>query len=174
MPLLNFALNVLFGILSLSASNPTPLNFDSEMKMVLLIHMILSACATYSDCYEDGQRLLHTWKWLRNIYLVFKSNWCFSFFPELNVKNALNVLHEAGFSDGDWYQLGQQLIETVDLRRIKASDHEPSNCMIDTIAQWLQSDTEASWEKLAEAVSKVGGYGEATTKAVQQKGKPHF
>ena len=62
----------------------------------------------------------------------------------------------------------------ADLRRIKASDHEPSNCMIDTIAQWLQSDVEASWEKLAEAVSKVGGYGEATAKAVQQKGKPHF
>ena len=96
------------------------------------------------------------------------------FFPELNVKNALNILHEAGFSDGDWYQLGQQLIETADLRRIKASDHEPSNCMIDTIAQWLQSDVEASWEKLAEAVSKVGGYGEATAKAVQQKSKPHF
>ena len=81
----------------------------------------------------------------------------------------LNVLHEAGFSDGDWYQLGQQLIEMADLRRIKASDHEPSNCMIDTIAQWLQSDVEAAWEKLAEAVSKVGGYGKATSKVVQQK-----
>ena len=41
--------------------------------------------------------------------------------------------------------------------------------MIDTIAQWLQSDIEASWEKLAEAVSKVGGYGKATSKVVQQK-----
>ena len=41
--------------------------------------------------------------------------------------------------------------------------------MIDTIAQWLQSDVEASWEKLAEAVTKVGGYGEATAKAVLQK-----
>ena len=61
------------------------------------------------------------------------------------------------------------MIETADLRRIKASDHEPSNCMIDTIAQWLQSDIEAAWEKLAEAVSKVGGYGKATSKVVQQK-----
>ena len=83
----------------------------------------------------------------------------------------LNVLHEAGFSDGDWYQLGQQLIEMAALRRIKASDHEPSNCMIDTIAQWLQSDIEAAWEKLAEAVSKVGGYGKATSKVVQQKAR---
>ena len=97
--------------------------------------------------------------------------------PELTVRNVLNVLHEAGFSDGDWYQLGQQLIETAALRRIKASDHEPSNCMIDTIAQWLQSDLKASWEKLTEAVTKVEGYGEATAKTVRQKagiGKPNF
>ena len=102
---------------------------------------------------------------------------CFSLFSELNVRNALNVLHEAGFSNGDWYQLGQQLIEMAALRRITASDHKPSNCMIDTIAQWLQSDLKASWEKLAEAVTKVGGYGEATAKAVRQKagiGKPNL
>ena len=102
---------------------------------------------------------------------------CFSLLPGLDVRNVLNVLHESGFSDGDWYQLGQQLMETAALRRIKASDHEPGNCMIDTIAQWLQSDLKASWEILAEAVTKVGGYGEATAKAVRQKagiGKPNF
>ena len=101
---------------------------------------------------------------------------CFSLLPELDVRNVLNVLHEAGFSDGDWYQLGQQLMKMAALKRIKASDHEPSNCMIDTIAQWLQSDLKASWEKLAEALTKVGGYGEATAKTVQQKagiGKPN-
>ena len=100
-----------------------------------------------------------------------------SFFPELTVRNILNVLHEAGFSDGDWYQLGQQLMEMAALKRIKASDHEPSNCMIDAIAQWLQSDLKATWEKLAEAVTKVGGYGGATAKAVRQKagiGKPNL
>ena len=99
---------------------------------------------------------------------------CLSLFPDLNVRNALNVLHQAGFSDGDWFQLGQQLIETANLRTIKANHHEASNCMIETISQWLQSDLKASWEKLAEAVTKVEGYGEATAKAVQQKGKPHF
>jgi len=65
----------------------------------------------------------------------------------------------------------------ADLRRIKASDHEPSNCMIDTVAQWLQRDLKASWEKLSEAVTKVGGYGEATAKAVRQEariGKPNL
>ena len=96
------------------------------------------------------------------------------FFSELVVKNVLNVLHEAGFSDGDWYQLGQQLIEMADLKTIDANRRKVSDCMADTISQWLQSDIEASWEKLAEAVSKVGGYGEVTAKAVQQKCKPHF
>ena len=106
-----------------------------------------------------------------NIYMLLL------LFPELNARNVVNVLHEAGFSDGDWYQLGQQLIEMAALRRIKASDHEPSNCMIDTIAQWIQSDLKASWKKLAEAVTKVVGYGETTAKAVQQKagiGKLNF
>ena len=92
------------------------------------------------------------------------------FFPELVVRNVLNVLHEAGFSDGHWFQLGQQLIEIADLKMIEANRHKVSDCMADTISQWLQSDVEAAWEKLAEAVSKVGGYGEATAKAVQQKG----
>ena len=36
---------------------------------------------------------------------------------------------------------------------------------------YMQSDIEASWEKLAEAVTNVGGYGEATAKAVLQKAR---
>ena len=94
----------------------------------------------------------------------------FSLFPGMNERNILNVLHEAGFSDGDWFQLGQQLIETANLKAIKANHHQVSDCMIYTISQWLQSDVEKSWEKLAEAVTKVEGYGEATAKAVRQKG----
>ena len=90
-------------------------------------------------------------------------------FPDLSVRSVLNVLHEAGFSDGDWFQLGQQLIETTNLKTIEANYHKVSDCMIETISQWLQSDLKASWEKLAEAVTKVGGYGEATAKAVLQK-----
>ena len=46
--------------------------------------------------------------------------------------------------------------------------------MIDTISQWVRTDLEASWVKLAEAVTKVAGYGEATAKSVRQnagKGK---
>ena len=98
-------------------------------------------------------------------------------FPELNERNVLNVLHEARFSDGDWFQLGQQLIETTNLKTIEANYRKVSHCMIHTISQWLQSDLKASWEKLAEAVTRVEGYGEATAKAVRQKaglGKGHI
>ena len=98
-------------------------------------------------------------------------------FPELNERNVLNVLHEARFSDCDWFQLGQQLIETTNLMAIEANYRKVSLCMIHTIFQWLQSDLKASWEKLAEAVTKVEGYGEATAKAVRQKagiGKGHI
>ena len=41
--------------------------------------------------------------------------------------------------------------------------------MSDTISQWLRTDTEATLEKLAEAVAKVEGYGEATANIVRQK-----
>ena len=88
---------------------------------------------------------------------------------ELDVKNIVNVLHEAKFADGDWAQLGLQLIDHFDSTTIRADHDRASDCMIDTISQWLKSDTKASWEKLAEAVSKVGGYGEATAASVQEK-----
>ena len=100
-----------------------------------------------------------------------------SLFPELNERNVLNVLHEAGFSDGDWFQLGQQLIETTSLKTVEANYRKVNDCMIETISQWLRSDLKASWEKLAVAVTRVGGYGEATAKAVRQKaeiGKPNL
>ena len=88
---------------------------------------------------------------------------------ELNVKNILNVLHEAGFADADWELLGEQLINDPALRNIRAGRHgDPSPCMIDTIVQWLRPDFEASWEKLAEAVAKVAQYGEATADTVRK------
>ena len=97
-----------------------------------------------------------------------------SWFTELDVKNILNVLHEAEFADGDWFQLGQQLIKHSALKTIEANHSGGSHCMIDTISQWLRTDLEASWVKLAEAVTKVGGYGEVTAEIVRQnacKGK---
>ena len=82
----------------------------------------------------------------------------------------MNVLHEAKFADGDWEILGQQLIEHHAIRTIRANRHDSSSlCMGDTISKWLNNDREASWEKLAEAVVKVEGYGEATAHIVRQK-----
>ena len=83
----------------------------------------------------------------------------------------MNVLHQAKVSDGHWEQLGLQLIEHAALTTIKANQHDSSICMIETISQWLRTNTEASWEKLAAAVAEVVGYGKATAHTVLQKAK---
>ena len=41
--------------------------------------------------------------------------------------------------------------------------------MCDTISQWLRTNTEQSWEKLADAVAWTGEYGEATAASILQK-----
>ena len=89
---------------------------------------------------------------------------------KLNVKNILNVLHEAGFADAHWVLLGNKLIKhsallTIGANRYNQADH----CIIDTISQWLQTDTKASWEKLAAAVAEVERYGEATADIVRER-----
>ena len=88
---------------------------------------------------------------------------------ELNEKNILNVLRETGFADSDWAELGLQLIDRFASSTIKADHGQAGRCMIETISQWLAKDTKASWEKLAEAIPRVGGYGEATANIVQEK-----
>ena len=97
---------------------------------------------------------------------------------ELNVKNIVNVLHVAKFSDGDWELLGLQLIEHTDLTTIEAKRYgKPGLCMMDMVSQWLRNESEASWDKLAEAVEKVEGYGQATAKVVRREaeiGKTEF
>ena len=89
---------------------------------------------------------------------------------KLDEKNILNVLHEAEFADAHWELLGQRLIKRSPLLTIGANRRgDPNLCMIDTISQWLRTDLEASWEKLAGAVAKVEQYGEATAAIVRQK-----
>ena len=91
---------------------------------------------------------------------------------ELNDRNVLNVLHKAEFADAHWQLLGMQLINGPVLLTIGAGRHyQASLCMIDTIAQWLRTDLEASWEKLAGAVAKVEQYGEATADRVREKAR---
>ena len=85
------------------------------------------------------------------------------------MKNVLNVLREAGFAGAGWAELGLQLINHFELATIKADHGQANLCMIETISQWLKSDTKASWEKLAEALVNVEGYGEATADIVRQK-----
>ena len=87
---------------------------------------------------------------------------------ELNLKNIINILHEAKFADSDWELLGLQLINHTVLTTIRANHHGSGvRCMLETIDQWLKSDLEPSWEKLAEAVAKVEGYGEAIADIVR-------
>ena len=89
---------------------------------------------------------------------------------ELNVKNVLNVLHDAEFADAHWELLGNKLIKHSATLTIRANRYyQADHCIIDTISQWLQTDTEASWEKLAAAVAKVGQYGEATADIVRER-----
>ena len=93
------------------------------------------------------------------------------------MRNILNVLLEAEFADSDWVELGLQLIDHFDSTTISADHGRASDCMISTISQWLRTDIEASWEKLAGAVAKVGGYGEAAADIVRHKagiGKAYF
>ena len=79
----------------------------------------------------------------------------------------MNVLHDAEFADGDWKLLAHQLIDHPSIITIRENHpHEVSYCMIDTISQWLRTDPESSWEKLAKAIKKVKKYGESTAKAV--------
>ena len=88
---------------------------------------------------------------------------------ELNIRNILKVLHEAGFADADWELLGLQLIEYSDLPTIDVNRRgKPNRCMVDTIFKWLDPDTEASWEKLAGAVAIVQGYGELHANRVRE------
>ena len=59
----------------------------------------------------------------------------FSLAIELDVKNIVNVVHEANFSDGHWEQLGQQLIDHPNLTTIGANhQHNSTLCMSDTIS----------------------------------------
>ena len=90
---------------------------------------------------------------------------------ELNQRNILNVLHKANFSDADWDFLGQELkIKRANLSAIKANRFGQANhCMVDTITQWLNTDTEASWERLAEAVAIVQGYGEVNADTIRRE-----
>ena len=109
--------------------------------------------------------------WTIWLYCVLYFFFCFHAAKmELNDRNVLNVLHKANFADADWEPLGIQLIKHATLCNIRANRHGQANlCMMDTIAQWLQTDAEKSWEKLAKAVAEVENYGAVTAETVRRK-----
>jgi len=103
-----------------------------------------------------------------NVIVVFPS----FIARELDVRNILNVLHDCDvdFAEADWELLGQQLLRRSQLRTIRADRNgDPSLCLIDTASTWLQTDVNASWERLAEAIEQVATYGEKTANTVRQK-----
>ena len=96
---------------------------------------------------------------------------CFCFASELNERNILNVLHEAKFSDEDWFKLGGMLVKnSANLRAIRSRHCDAGNCMIDMVDRWLRSDLNASWESLAKALDNVVGGKEAAVMARQNAG----
>ena len=89
---------------------------------------------------------------------------------KLQTKYIVNVLHDVGFVDADWELLGGQLISDSALQNIRADRlGNPNLCLIDTIVRWQKNDLKASWEKLAEAVTKIEKYGEDIADIVRQK-----
>ena len=85
------------------------------------------------------------------------------------MRNILNTLHKGKFTDGNWFELGQQLITNAALNAIEANHGGKKHLMIDMVSLWLRSDLKASWETLADAVEMLGKYGEGTAKIVREK-----
>ena len=56
-----------------------------------------------------------------------------------------------------WYDLGLQLqLSPSTLDTIKADHHTSDDCKRTMLRKWLQIDPEASWEKLAAALTLIG------------------
>ena len=96
---------------------------------------------------------------------------CYIFFhiaKELNLKNIVNVCKEAKISDGDWQNLAEQLISPSDIKTIQSNyPRDARRCMSEAIKIWLNQDTEASWNKLADGVERECG--KVTADAVRGK-----
>ena len=66
----------------------------------------------------------------------------------------------------DWFSLGIQLdIEVCELDKMK-NKHPQSedHCMIEVLNYWLKNTSECTWDKLADAVVKVGGQSKVVEK----------
>ena len=70
-----------------------------------------------------------------------------------------------------WYDLGIQLRLSPSTLDTIASDHQTADdCKRVMLKKWLQSDPEASWEKLATALTLIGH--ETTSAAIRRNFSP--
>ena len=56
----------------------------------------------------------------------------------------------------EWYDLGLQLGLKDSVLKLIRSDHDTGGHLRMMLSKWLDTDTEASWDKLANALSKIG------------------
>ena len=108
------------------------------------------------DGYHQSHRCVHmllltivVWK-LMSLLLLFPTHQ----FPDLNVRNISNAL----VAVTDWYNLGVALgIQPHKLDTIRINHHGTVNhCKFNLYDLWLRTDLDASWSKLARALSEAG------------------
>ena len=69
----------------------------------------------------------------------------------------MDVLKDGNFQTRKWFDLGLRLHLLYDDLTIIKSDYPDSNeCLRECLALWLKSDTAATWDTLANAVSATG------------------
>ena len=74
----------------------------------------------------------------------------------------------------DWLPLGVELgIQPAKLREIEMDHHgNVRHCKHELLSWWLQSTLEVSWNALADALEKTGGY-DALAQRLRRKGEKH-
>ena len=74
---------------------------------------------------------------------------------EIKLRDVIKALEDVAGTQ--WYDLGLQLEISPSTLDTIASDHQTANeCKRTMLGKWLQSDPEASWEKLAVALTLIG------------------
>ena len=69
----------------------------------------------------------------------------------------MDVLNDGKFQTKKWLDLGLRLLLSYnDLTTIKTDYPDSNECLRECLALWLNSDTTATWDTLANAVSATG------------------
>ena len=87
---------------------------------------------------------------------------CLGHIAELTENRIVDVLTEKDFPASKWAELGANLGLTNSKRQEIAVTHlgnlpgAQTDALMQTLNRWLNNDTEASWDKLAKALKKIG------------------